>query len=76
MSEFAPVDLTNEQPDVLHPSKKDKRIAELEAEVDRLREALSWIHDACGDANVCRCGKPTGIPALKGHARRALEEQP
>jgi len=43
-----------------------------DAEIERLREALEWIAGACGDVNRCKCGRPTGIPALKSHAERAL----
>jgi len=46
----------------------DERIA-------RLQEALEWIQGAChANANLCACGKPTGVEAIYQHASRALRE--
>ena len=49
-----------------------RRIQELQADNAALREALSWIYDACGDRDRCRCGRPTGVGALQGRAAKIL----
>jgi len=47
-----------------------------DGKLDRAMEALDWIAGACGDTNRCKCGRPTGIPALKAHARATLHPNP
>lgn len=50
-----------------------RRMNTLLSIIERQREALDRIVGMSGDANRCRCGRPTGIPALVSCAREALD---
>ena len=51
---------------------QEKKIAELEAEVERLRKVLESIKHK-GDYDRCRCGRKTGIYYITRIASAALE---
>lgn len=37
-------------------------------------EALERINEMCGDSSQCKCGRPTGVPALKQCSSQALAD--
>ena len=43
--------------------------------IERQRAALDWIHGACGYSGKCKCGRPTGVSAVKSCARAELEKE-
>lgn len=53
-------------------TKQGHRLFLVQARVKKLEAALSRIVGMSGDVDRCKCGRPTGIPAIVACSRAAL----